>query len=161
MNMSRIPSSFDVTQKELEEMSFWERVKHHCKQQPFVPIGALLTTGAVIMAAESIRVGNKRNAQYYFRWRVGLQAATLTALVAGSIIYGTTVAGNKSKEERMKEKAKMREKLWIQELERRDRETQARKEKAENARLKVKENEESIRQLEKELSELESKLNKK
>lgn len=143
---------------DLDEMSFSERVIYHCKQQPLVPIGCLLTTGAVIMAAQSIRVGNSRKAQNFFRWRIAFQSATLVALVAGSFIYDTHRKDAKSKEELMREKAKMREKLWITELERRDQETKERKKRAELARQRTKENEVIIKNLENELKELESKV---
>ncbi|CAI4643148.1 BAH_G0039480.mRNA.1.CDS.1 [Saccharomyces cerevisiae] len=159
--MSRMPSSFDVTERDLDDMTFGERIIYHCKKQPLVPIGCLLTTGAVILAAQNVRLGNKWKAQYYFRWRVGLQAATLVALVAGSFIYGASGKELKAKEEQLKEKAKMREKLWIQELERREEETEARRKRAELARMKTLENEEEIKNLEKELSDLENKLGKK
>lgn len=158
--MSRIPSSFDLKgpELEIEEMNFWQKVVYHCKQQPFVPIGALLTTGAVILAAQNIRIGNRQKAQYYFRWRVGLQGATLIALVAGSFIYGTSKKNLKSREDQLREKAKQRESLWVQELERKDAEVQQRKLRAEKAREKTAENEDSIKQLEAELKDLESKL---
>lgn len=156
--MSNIPSSFDKGPEELEELSVGQRIKRHCKEQPLVPIGALLTTGAVIMAAQNVRVGNRMKAQYYFRWRVGLQAATLAALVAGSFLYGKTYGEDKSKSDIMREKAKKREQLWIQELENREKAIQDRKKRAEQARLKTQENESSIKKLEAELKDLEDKL---
>lgn len=153
--MSRMPSSFDVTQEDLDEMPFMDRIIYHCKQQPLVPLGTLLTTGAVILAAKNVRSGNKVKAQVYFRWRVGLQAATIVALIAGSYVYGTTVKEQKAKEDQMREKAKVREQLWIQELERRDQETQYRKKRAELARLRTQKDEEAIERLQKELKDLE------
>lgn len=156
--MSRMPSSFDTKEANVEELPFMDKVAYHCKQQPLVPLGALLTTGAVILAAKNVRSGNKMKAQIYFRWRVGLQAATLVALVAGSFIYGTSVKEKKAKEEQMREKAKVREQLWIQELERRDQETQYRKKRAEIARSKTEQNEEAVGRLQQELKELEVKI---
>lgn len=159
--MTSIPSSFDMGQAssdDVDEMSFGQRVIYHCKQQPLVPIGCLLTTGAVVLAAQNIRLGNSRKAQNFFRWRIGFQAATLVALVAGSFIYDTHRKDVKSKEDLMREKAKMREKLWIKELERRDEEAKARKHRAELARQKTKENQEMIKKLEGELKDLESKI---
>ncbi|CAB4256329.1 similar to Saccharomyces cerevisiae YML030W AIM31 Putative protein of unknown function [Maudiozyma barnettii] len=162
--MTSIPSSFDMGPKDaddLDEMSFGQRVVFHCKQQPLVPIGCLLTTGAVVMAAHSIRTGNSRKAQNFFRWRIAFQGATLVALVAGSFLYDNHRKDVKSKEELMREKAKMREKLWIQELERRDEEAKSRRKRAELARQKTKENGEIIKKLEEELKELESKVTPK
>lgn len=160
VQMSRLPSSFDVEDADVEELSFADKIVYHCKQQPLVPIGTLLTTGAVILAAQNMRIGNRKKTQFYFRWRVGLQAATLAALVAGSFIYGKDKYDQKKKEDQMKEKAKLREQLWIKELERRDAEAQDRKKKAEAARLKTKENEAAIQKLEQELKELEAKASK-
>lgn len=156
--MSRMPSSFEMKEENVEELPFMEKIAYHCKQQPLVPLGTLLTTGAVILAAKNVRSGNKMKAQIYFRWRVGLQAATLVALVAGSFIYGTSVKEKKAKEEQMREKAKVREQLWIQELERRDQETQYRKKRAEIARSKTQDNEEAVGRLQQELKELEAKI---
>lgn len=156
--MSQIPSSFDLTKKELEEKTFWERIKLHCSEQPLVPIGAILTSAAVVLAAQNIRIGNQRRAQYYFRWRVGLQGATLIALVAGSFIYGSATISEKTKQEQLREKAKLREELWIKELERRDEATKERRKRAEESKKKALENEESARLLEKELKDLQNKI---
>ncbi|SCU88715.1 LAFA_0E14180g1_1 [Lachancea sp. 'fantastica'] len=135
--MSHLPSSFDGAEQDVEDMTFYEKMIFHCKQQPLVPLGTLATTVAVILAAQNVRSGNKRKAQKYFRWRVGLQGATLVALVAGSFIYGTSQKDRQSKEDQLREKAKLRENLWIQELERRDQETQQRKVRAELARARA------------------------
>ncbi|QLG72829.1 hypothetical protein HG535_0D05380 [Zygotorulaspora mrakii] len=153
--MSRMPSSFDVKDADLTEMPFGERIVYHCKQQPLVPVGCLLTTAAVVLAVKNVRSGNKAKAQIYFRWRVGFQAATLVALVAGSYLYGTSVKEKQAKEDQMREKAKKREQLWIQELERRDQETKYRKKRAEMARVRTKNDEEAVARLQKELKELE------
>lgn len=158
--MSYLPSSFDSDEADVDEMPFFEKMIYHCKQQPLVPLGTLATTGAVILAAQNVRTGNKKQAQIWFRWRVGLQAFTLVALVAGSFIYGKNVKERETHEEQLRKKAKMREQLWIQELERRDQETNARKAKAEFARQKAREMEAETSKLEKELKELETMLKK-
>ncbi|AET39185.1 respiratory supercomplex assembly factor RCF1 Ecym_4106 [Eremothecium cymbalariae DBVPG len=153
--MSYLPSSFDGADDEAE-MDFYSRMIFNCKQQPLVPLGTLLTTGAVILAVKNLRSGNKESAQKWFRMRVAMQASTLVALVAGSYFYGTSKKEAKAKEEVLREKAKMREKLWIRELERRDEETQMRKKRAEMARLKAQHMEKETSKLEEELRELES-----
>lgn len=158
--MSQLPSSFDGLENDVEEMPFMEKIVFHCKQQPLVPLGTLLTCGAVVLAAQNVRSGNKRKAQKYFRWRVGLQGLTLVALVAGSFIYGTSYKERKAREDQLREKAKLREQLWIQELERRDQETQMRKKRAEAARLKTQAMEAETSKLERELKDLQAQLKK-
>ncbi|SCV01346.1 LAMI_0G10924g1_1 [Lachancea mirantina] len=158
--MSHLPSSFDDPNADLEGLPFLQKIKYHIKQQPLVPLGTLLTTGAVILAAKNVRSGNKRRAQNYFRWRVGLQGLTLVALVAGSFIYGTNKKEQKTKEDQLREKAKLREQLWIQELETRDQETQMRKKRAQIAKLKTQEMTEEASRLEEELKALQAKFRK-
>lgn len=116
-------------------MSVLEKLVYRSKQQPLVPLGCLATTAAVIMAAKGVRTGNAPKAQFWFRWRVGLQGFTLIALVFGSIYYDKAFsAAQKTEEELAIEKAKIREKLWIEELERRDNEMKERQRRAELAR---------------------------
>lgn len=116
-------------------MSVLEKLVYRSKQQPLVPLGCLATTAAVIMAAKGVRTGNAPKAQFWFRWRVGLQGFTLVALVFGSIYYDKAFsAAQKTEEELAIEKAKVREKLWIEELERRDNEMKERQRRAELAR---------------------------
>lgn len=116
-------------------MSVIEKIVYRSKQQPLVPLGCLATTVAVIMAAKGVRTGNAPKAQFWFRWRVGLQGFTLVALVFGSIYYDKAfTASKKSDEELAIEKAKIRQKLWVEELERRDQEMKDRQRRAELAR---------------------------
>ena len=96
-----------------------------------------MTTGAVILAAKSIRTGHRKDAQKWFRYRVGFQGFTILALVVGGWYYNTGDGSKKREQEViLREKAKMREKLWIEELERRDEEAKMRKKRAELARIK-------------------------
>lgn len=154
--MTNLPSSFDRT-LDTDEMSFWERMKFHCKRQPLVPIGAILTTGALVLAAQNLRKGNQVRAQSFFRWRVGLQSFTLLALVAGSFFYGSNKIQQTGNDEKLREKAKVRERMWLRELERRDQLMLEKKARVEQNKVK---DEEMADRLQKEIADLESKISK-
>ncbi|KAL6950029.1 Respiratory supercomplex factor 1, mitochondrial [Hanseniaspora vineae] len=155
-----LPSSFDTAdQNDLNQLVFHEKIIKHCKQQPLVPLGVLGTTGAIILAIKNMKNGDKRRANYWFRWRVGLQGATVVALVIGSLVYGgTSAAAKKTQDDLNREKAKQREALWIQELERRDEESKARRKKAEDARSKSQQMAEESSKLQEELKKLEEEI---
>ncbi|KAH3660217.1 hypothetical protein OGAPHI_007422 [Ogataea philodendri] len=120
-------------------MTPFEKILFRSKQQPLVPLGCLGTCVAVALAAKGVRTGNARSAQKWFRWRVGLQGLTVVALVAGSFYFDRSFRENKSEQELAIEKARMREKLWVEELERRDEEMKERQRRADIARKRKEE----------------------
>ncbi|ODQ81932.1 hypothetical protein BABINDRAFT_165444 [Babjeviella inositovora NRRL Y-12698] len=134
MASKNIPLSTDE-HVDMSQMTFFEKAKFQCMQQPLVPIGTLATFAAVFLAAGNVRTGNRAGAQKWFRYRVIAQAFTLVALVGGGLYY-RPLTGDKKEihDNAIKEKARSRERLWIEELERRDQEEQQRKWRAERVR---------------------------
>lgn len=119
--MSRLPSSFDDS-SDRRLVPIFDRVVQQCHEQPQVPLGALLTTGAVILAGKSLQLGQKKDAQRWFRYRVGFQGFTILALVIGGYIYGSNTTFKEKEELRLSkiEEQKQRDNEWIRKLEQRE-----------------------------------------
>ncbi|SNX81358.1 probable Respiratory supercomplex factor 1, mitochondrial [Melanopsichium pennsylvanicum] len=64
------------------------------REQPLVPIGSLLTCGALIVASNHLRTGNRDQFNKALRWRVGFQGLTVLAALAGSFYYGQKAAAS-------------------------------------------------------------------
>lgn len=62
-----------------------EKFKRKFSENPWVPIGCVATTGALVMSAVKMKAGKSKDMQYWLRARVALQGLTLVALVAGSM----------------------------------------------------------------------------
>ncbi|KAF8186411.1 altered inheritance of mitochondria protein 31, mitochondrial [Pholiota molesta] len=63
--------------------SWTEKAQRKFKENPWVPLGCLATTGALVMSAVKMRQGQSQRMNYWLRARVALQGATLVALVGG------------------------------------------------------------------------------
>ncbi|CAG9760609.1 unnamed protein product [Ceutorhynchus assimilis] len=55
------------------------------KENPFVPIGAVATCGALFYGLWSLKKGEKRMSQYMMRTRVVAQGLTIAAVVGGYV----------------------------------------------------------------------------
>lgn len=111
-----LPSSVESKPRE----SLGQHLLNKSKQQPLVPLFAVLTCGALYLSGKAIRNNNARLANRMFFWRVGFQALTLASLIGGAYyLNDQDVGGWKgSPQELLIKKAKEREQLWLAELDR-------------------------------------------
>lgn len=120
-----IPSSFDGDPDFFDEgraAKLWRKLR----QEPLIPLGGLATCYALYMATKSIRAGDHHQTNRMFRARIYAQGFTLVAIVAGSIFYQDERLKRKSFEKAIEQKKALekREK-WLAELEARDAEDRA------------------------------------
>lgn len=67
--------------------TFWEKAVRKTKQDPIVPIGAVITCGFLISGLRAFHSGNKPKAQILMRGRVVAQAVTVIGMAFGAL-YG-------------------------------------------------------------------------
>ena len=125
LSSSGVPSSFDSSPEFFEEsrpQKLWRKIR----QEPLIPLGCAATCYALYQASKSIRAGDHHQTNRMFRARIYAQGFTLVALVAGSIFYKDERLKRKVFEGALEEKkaAEKREK-WLRELEVRDQEERA------------------------------------
>lgn len=118
-------------------MPFFDKIKRNCIEQPLVPLGCLLTCGALALSARATRKGDAKAANRMFVWRVAMQSLTLVALVGGSYYLGQNKKWLVDQEEELRKKAAAREKMWLEELERIDREAKERMSRAKAVREEI------------------------
>ncbi|KAI1806339.1 mitochondrial hypoxia responsive domain-containing protein [Daldinia bambusicola] len=116
-----MPSSFD-DDSQYKETGF-QKVSRKLREEPLIPLGALLTVLAVVNAWRAMRRGDHAQVQRMFRARIGAQAFTVMAMVAGGAYYG---ADREKRKELIKleaqKRAEERHQKWLHELEVRDEE---------------------------------------
>ena len=62
---------------------FVDKIVRKTKENPLVPIGTVATVAALIYGLWNLHRGNSQMQQYMMRARVGAQAFTILAMVAG------------------------------------------------------------------------------
>ncbi|KAI1465316.1 hypoxia induced protein conserved region-domain-containing protein [Daldinia caldariorum] len=116
-----MPSSFD-DDRQYRETGF-QKISRKLREEPLIPLGTLLTVLAVVNAWRAMRRGDHAQVQRMFRARVGAQAFTVMAMVAGGAYYG---ADREKRKELIKleaqQRAEERHQKWLHELEVRDEE---------------------------------------
>ncbi|KAL7620606.1 Respiratory supercomplex factor 1, mitochondrial [Parahypoxylon ruwenzoriense] len=116
-----MPSSFDAD-SEYNETGL-QKIGRKLREEPLVPLGTVLTCMALYNAFRAMRRGDHAQVQRMFRARIGAQAFTVMAMVAGGAYYG---ADREKRRELIKleaqQRAEERNKKWLKELEVRDEE---------------------------------------
>ncbi|KAI3324885.1 mitochondrial hypoxia responsive domain-containing protein [Xylariaceae sp. AK1471] len=116
-----MPSSFD-DDREYQETGF-QKVARKLREEPLIPLGTGLTCFALYNAWRAMRRGDHAGVQRMFRARIGAQAFTVVAMVAGGAYYG---ADREKRKELIKleaqKRAEERNQKWLHELEVRDEE---------------------------------------
>ena len=126
-----IPSSFDSDPSFFDEGrvgKLWRKIR----QEPLIPLGCVATCYALYQATKSIRHGDHHQTNKMFRARIYAQGFTLVAIVAGSIFYKDERLKRKSFEKAVEQKKALEKRdKWLAELEARDAEDTAWRERIE------------------------------
>ncbi|KAK0713869.1 hypoxia induced protein conserved region-domain-containing protein [Lasiosphaeria miniovina] len=139
MSNRSMPSSFDDDEQFYKESGLQQVIKK-LKREPLIPIGCLLTVAAFTGAYRASRRGDHHQVQRMFRARIAAQGFTIVAIVAGGIYYSEDRERKKEfrKQQHLQESEDKRKK-WIKELEARDEEDRALREKLERRRQRASE----------------------
>ncbi|KAF1914039.1 hypoxia induced protein conserved region-domain-containing protein, partial [Ampelomyces quisqualis] len=124
-NSTALPSSFDENIDFYDENTIsklWRRFR----EEPLIPLGCGLTVWAIVGATRSMRKGDHRMTNLYFRRRLYAQSFTIAVLVAGNFYWQKDRMKRKDykKMKAEKERKEQRER-WLRELEMRDEEDNA------------------------------------
>ena len=128
-NSAPLPSSFDENSDFYNENTL-DKIWRRFREEPLIPLGCGLTVWAIVGATRSMRKGDHRMTNLYFRRRLYAQAFTIAVLVAGNLYWQKDRVKRKDYEKMVAEKER-REKRerWLRELEMRDEEDKAWKER--------------------------------
>ncbi|KAH8906432.1 hypothetical protein BR93DRAFT_929060 [Coniochaeta sp. PMI_546] len=120
-----LPSSFDENDDFFNENGL-QKFMRKMKKEPLIPIGMALTVAALYNATRSVRRGDHKGAQKFFRARVAAQGFTVLAMVFGGYYYQNDRHKERElwKLQRERDSEEQRQR-WIRELEVRDEEEKA------------------------------------
>ncbi|KAG2132509.1 hypoxia induced protein conserved region-domain-containing protein [Suillus bovinus] len=97
--MSTSPAAVPTTPSLHTGESYQEKAWRKFREQPLVPIGTLVTCGALIMATVKMRRGDSQSLNNWLRVRVIAQGATIAAVCAGTYVMGSTPGENRQLDE--------------------------------------------------------------
>ncbi|EIN14601.1 hypothetical protein PUNSTDRAFT_49330 [Punctularia strigosozonata HHB-11173 SS5] len=94
-----IPSETELTPNYYGE-SLADKARRKFKENPLVPLGCLVTSYTLIVAAIRMRQGRSLSMNYWLRARLVAQGATVVAIVGGTYYYGQS-KGQKEEKARL------------------------------------------------------------
>ncbi|KAF2192118.1 altered inheritance of mitochondria protein 31, mitochondrial [Zopfia rhizophila CBS 207.26] len=121
-NSAPLPSSFDEDADFYNE-SRLQKLTRRIREEPLIPLGCALTVWAIIGATRSMRKGDHKMTNIYFRRRLYAQAFTIAVLVVGNLYWQKDRVKRKEYEKLIAEKERQEKReRWLKELEMRDEE---------------------------------------
>jgi hypothetical protein len=124
-NSAPLPSSFDENADFYNENTI-DKIWRRLREEPLVPLGCGLTVWAIVGATRSMRKGDHKMTNMYFRRRLYAQAFTIAVLVAGNMYWQKDRVKRKEYEKQVAQKERMDKRdRWLKELEMRDEEDKA------------------------------------
>lgn len=122
------------------------RLFRRIREEPLVPVGMLLTCGALVGAARAMKRQDHVRANTMFRRRIYAQGFTLLCVVVGSTYWRQDREKRKEVEQMEKDKASlMKRERWLAELEARDVEDKVAKERVEKLKERRKQREDAVK----------------
>lgn len=107
-----------------------EKIWRRFREEPLIPLGCGLTVWAIVGATRSMRRGDSKMTNLYFRRRLYAQTFTIAVLVAGNMYWSKDRSKRKEYNKMMEEKEAIAKRdRWLRELEMRDEEEKAWKDK--------------------------------
>ncbi|KAJ4374333.1 Respiratory supercomplex factor 1, mitochondrial [Neocucurbitaria cava] len=128
-NSAPLPSSFDENADFYNENTL-DKIWRRFREEPLIPLGCGLTVWAIVGATRSMRKGDHKMTNLYFRRRLYAQAFTIAVLVGGNLYWQKDRVKRKDYEKMVAERERIEKRdRWLRELEMRDEEDKAWKER--------------------------------
>lgn len=140
-----------------------DKIWRRLKEEPLIPLGCGLTVWAIVGATRSMRKGDHKMTNLYFRRRLYAQAFTIAVLVAGNMYWKKDRMKRKDYEKMVKERERLEKRdRWLHELDIRDQEEKAWKDKmAKRLKNKEKAAEEEVKGITEQVAEKTQELKEK
>ncbi|KKY28578.1 putative hypoxia induced family protein [Phaeomoniella chlamydospora] len=138
-NDRTLPSSFDGNEQFFEE-GWTAKLGRRMREEPLIPLGCLATCYALYGASRAMRQGKSYDVNRFFRARIYAQGFTLMAVVVGGFYYKDARMERAEMEKQVAEiKAQEKKEKWLKELEIRDQEDRAWRERHEDIERRARE----------------------